>query len=265
MKKLIGTIAMMALAISTVLAAPALPGPFSVSQPDGSRITIRQYGDEYHHWTETTDGMLVVNTLSGCFVATIADDGTLQPSRLLAHEAPQRSMAEREAMQQQKNRRHLIEQRALREQAKHTVPSISESGRYLPHEGSPRVLVILTAYQDVPFTVNDPVKAFNQYLNGDDQVNLGNMNSLNVASVRQYFNVSSHGHFTPQFDVVGPVTLPDSMAYYGKNENMSALCRDAVALVKDSVDFRLYDNDGDERAELVYIIFAGYGENQRGP
>ena len=65
-------------------------------------------------------------------------------------------------------------------------------GAYLQHTGSPRILTILANFRDVSFTVNDPVRAFEQYLNGDKQEDLGNQNQLNVSSVRQYFETSSH-------------------------------------------------------------------------
>jgi immune inhibitor A len=150
-------------------------------------------------------------------------------------------------------------------------PAMIGVGSYLQHTGSPRILTILAAFQDVGFTVKDPVKAFDQYLNGDKQEDLGNMNHMNVASVRQYFNTCSYGNFTPQFDVVGPLTLPQNMAYYGGKNNtgsddrFSDFCRDALELAKDIVsDWSTYDNDKDDRIELVCVIFAGYGQNQGG-
>ncbi len=150
-------------------------------------------------------------------------------------------------------------------------PAMIGVGSYLQHTGSPRILTILAAFQDVGFTVNDPVKAFDQYLNGNKQEDLGNMNHMNVASVRQYFNTCSYGNFTPQFDVVGPLTLPQNMAYYGgknktgSDDRFSDFCRDALELAKDIVsDWSIYDNDKDDRIELVCVIFAGYGQNQGG-
>ena len=150
-------------------------------------------------------------------------------------------------------------------------PAMIGVGSYLQHTGSPRILTILAAFQDVGFTVKDPVKAFDQYLNGNKQEDLGNMNHMNVASVRQYFNTCSYGNFTPQFDVVGPLTLPQNMAYYGGKNNtgsddrFSDFCRDALGLAKDIVsDWSTYDNDKDDRIELVCVIFAGYGQNQGG-
>ena len=151
------------------------------------------------------------------------------------------------------------------------APALIGEGSYLQHTGSPRILTILAAFQDVGFTVNEPVKAFEQYLNGDQQVDLGNHNHYNMSSVRQYFETSSHQMFSPRFDLVGPVTLPQDMDYYGgtasdgSDDKFYDFCRDVTDLVKDQVsDWSVYDNDKDGRIELVCVIFAGYGQNQQG-
>jgi immune inhibitor A len=229
-------------------------------QPDGTILTISQTGDENHHWTITTDGVLVVHEGDGYYIAQIDAHGTLSSSRQLAHEPALRSMEEQQLVLQQAERRILFDQYGEQQRR---VPQIAESG-YLPHSGNPRVLVILASYQDVDFTVNNPEQAFDQYLNGDEQKDLGNHNQMNYSCVRKYFETSSNGLFSPQFDVVGPVKLPQNMAYYGKDEKFSEMCKDATNLVKETTDWQRYDNDGDGRAELVYIIFAGYGENQGG-
>lgn len=117
--------------------------------------------------------------------------------------------------------------------------NIGSTLRYLPHQGNVRILCILAQYQDVQFTVNNPVTAFEQLMNGDTQADLGNMNQYNVASVRQYFHASSHGQFSPQFDVVGPVTLPKNMEDYGgtksdgSDDRFKDFCSDAIEKVKE--------------------------------
>ena len=57
-------------AVST-WAAPALRGSFTMRQPDGSFLTIEQFGDEHHHWTSTSDGTLVINKGGAYYVAAI--------------------------------------------------------------------------------------------------------------------------------------------------------------------------------------------------
>ena len=250
-------------------AAPALRSPFTVRQPDGTLLTIEQHGDEYHHWTATADGMLVVNTGRGCYVAQISDEGLLTATAILAHEPSQRRAEECQAAACQAERRDRFHRQGQQRQRR--ALGINANSQYLPHTGTPRVLVILAAYQDLDFTVSEPLKAFSQYMYGDTQEDLGNHNDLNQYSVQQYFDACSHGQFVPQFDLVGPVTLPQTMDYYGgtsstgSDDRFGEFCHDATEAAKPLVtDWSVYDNDGDGTIELVCIIFAGYGQNQGG-
>ena len=82
----------------------------------------------------------------------------------------------------------------------------------------------------------------------------------------KYFSDVSFGAFTPQFDVYGPVSLPDSLKVYGgttsggDGENMTKLFRDACTLMDDSLDFSQYDANNDGEVDLIIIIYAGYSE-----
>lgn len=144
---------------------------------------------------------------------------------------------------------------------------------YMAHKGSPRILTVLVNFADSAITVNQPKRAFDQFFNRQgDLDDLGNGNHRNHSSVRQYFCDMSGGAFTPQFDVYGPVTLPQVMAYYGASPESSSageksreLVNDALALLTDSVaDASIYDNDGDGLIDCVYIIYAGLGQNNGG-
>lgn len=249
--------------VAGAFAAPALSGVFTVQQPDGTLLSVEQLGNEYHHWTVTSDGVLVVNRGGAYYVAAIDDAGELSSTGHLVHALPLRDSSEWQLINRQSARLSLFHQQHNSVMTRSM--GISESDRYLPHKGSPRVLTILVAFQDSTFTVNDPVNAFEQYLNGETQKNLGNKNHYNQTSVRQYFDICSQGQFTPQFDLVGPVTLPKKLAYYGETNQFSTFCRDAVTQAKGLVpDWSVYDNDGDGIVEMVCIIYAGYGKNQGG-
>lgn len=270
MKKLVTLIAI-CMVVLFVEAAPALRMPITITQPDGTTLTVEQFGDEHHCWTVTTDGTLVVNTGHGYFIARINTDGALEATDVLAHEIHQRSSQEQELIAGQVSRYELFHEKG--QQALRRAMNIGSTRFYLPHQGDVRILCILAQYQDVQFTVNEPQKAFNQMLNGDTQEDLGNQNQYNIASVRQYFQTSSHGKFSPQFDIVGPVTLPQNMEYYGgaksgsNNDRFAAFCSDALAKVKEEnlvSDWSVYDNNGDKHVELICVIYAGYGENQGG-
>ena len=122
----------------------------------------------------------------------------------------------------------------------------------------PRVLVIMANFADYELisTKADVDSMFNG-LNWTKDGATG--------SIRQYFYDQSDGAYNPQFDIVGPITLSQGYAYYGEGANGSRragyMVTEACALMDDEVDFSIYDSDEDGYIDLVYIFFAGYGEN----
>lgn len=81
-------------------------------------------------------------------------------------------------------------------------------------------------------------------------------------SVKDYFKAQSYGQFELDFDIAGPVTLPNGYAYYGKptngqNDNNTALgemVMDACKAVDESIDFTNYDWDDDGEVDQVFIL-----------
>ena len=153
--------------------------------------------------------------------------------------------------------------------------------RLMPHVGNPRVLVILAEFSDKTFSVNQPRKAFHQFFNhpttpdnlyteGVDVVNYHN--NLNYSSVATYFADQSNGQFTPQFDIYGPVKLPHNCQYYGGNnednnndERPYDMTEDALTLLADSIDdISIYDSNNDGFIDCVFIVYAGFSQNQGG-
>ena len=134
---------------------------------------------------------------------------------------------------------------------------------------APRGLFILVEFSDKTFAPNNTQQAFDSLSNGDNYTYNGA-----TGSCKQYFSDQSNGKYIPYFDVVGPVKLPQSMAYYGTdtcNENgndrymfdfVLDACRGADQL---GVDFSEYDNDNDDFVDFVYIIYAGVGQSDGGP
>lgn len=151
---------------------------------------------------------------------------------------------------------------------------IAKSGSYISHSGSVTIPVVLVNFSDVKFTINDPLKAFEQMFNGENQEDLGNANHHNHGSVAQYFHDMSNGTFTPKFKVYGPVTVDHPETYYGgtneannDDEKPRELTKDALALIESSVsasDLESFSLDG-ETIEGVYILFAGIDQNDGGP
>ena len=80
----------------------------------------------------------------------------------------------------------------------------------------------------------------------------------------------SQRKFTPQFDIVGPVTVSMNSAYYGGNvgnstdTNFAKMIAEACKNVSNTVNFADYDQNNDGYVDLVYIIYAGYSESFSG-
>ena len=274
--KRITLILMSCLMSLTTWAAKANPAPMTFVQSDGTEITVRLYGDEHFSWYATTDGILLVRNGNDFFVAEVDENGDLTATTLRAHNDGQRTTLERNMMKAQRRDIFFSEKADRRRAALRRVPvNPAAAPPYFPHSGSPTAIVILVNFADTTFVVDDPVKTFDQYLNGDEQQDFGHHEHMNSCSVRQYFEDISFGQFTPKFNVIGPVTVSKGMAYYGansgstKDKNYIEMLKEACRLARQQelVDFTdpIYDSDGDGNIDLVYFVYAGYGESNGAP
>lgn len=244
--------------------------PTLVQQSDGTWLTVTLHGDEDLSWASASDGTILTHVGRDYYVASIGSDGSLLPSSVLAHEPLLRSVAEQKAVAAQSRQLFFSKSTQVRGmmRAKRNL-QIGTNAAYFPHEGAPKALVILANFQDVKFTVPDPLKTFSDYLNHDSRPlpDYGRGESANYGSVRKYFSDMSFGKFTPQFDVKGPVTLSQTMSYYGQNSgsrkdiHYTEMIQEACQQVSGDVNFADYDADGDGKVDLVYIIYAGYSES----
>ena len=211
-------------------AIPALPVRQHLMLDDGTQVTARLVGDEHYHYWLTDDGR----------VLTSAADGVYSVSPLTTHEAQQQH---RQAMRRANRARRVSGERNL----------------------APRGLVILVNFSDLSFRTPDARQEFDNMLNLEGYVNNGA-----TGSVRDYFAAQSYGQYVPQFDVVGPYTLTNSMSYYGGNTNgrdanASEMIGEACSIAyQEGVDFSLYDSDYDGYVDFIYVFYAGYGEASGG-
>ena len=219
--------------VSCCWLAHAVPAPKvwqTKSQPDGTTIVIRLVGDEFYHYWENQEGNIVQQDESG-FWRVIET----KPTRALI----------------QKRRQASNKYVANRQKQVGTM-NMAQKG-----------LVILVNFQDVKFNNANTQAAMNDLMNSTNYTYNGA-----AGSVRQYFSDQSDGQYTPNFDVVGPVTLPNSRSYYGKNNgsDKDIKCGDlvqhacSIANASCNVDYTQYDNDGDGEVDFVYILYAGKGE-----
>ena len=241
MKK-IGLIAILSLMVCSAWAIPARRGGIVKTQPDGGQITVYQHGDEHFRWMTNAKGEWLKVDENGFYQVTEA---------LSTEEIRTKQMA--------------APSRVAQAQKVATPLNIA-----------PRGLVILVNFTDVAFETDkaemDSMLTGKNYTR-DYSYNYGGRKYFvtSEGSAWKYFYDSSNGQYSPQFDVVGPVTVSKNMAYYGKNNPSTdfdnapwTMVKEACQLVDDSVDFSLYDNDKDGYVDFVYVIYAGYGEADGG-
>ena len=236
MKK-IGLIVLLSAIVGSVWAVPARRGGLVVTQPDGSELTVYQHGDEHFHWMTNDKGEWLSMDAEGYYRVTEA----LSAEQITA----KRQAAPRRA------------------EYKATPLNIATRG-----------LIILVNFKDAAFTTSkaemDSMLTGKNYTRNYTYKYSGRTYTVeSEGSAWKYFYDVSNGQYDPQFDVVGPVTVSQNMAYYGGNnsygdKNPEAMIIEACQLVDDSVDFSLYDNNNDGIADFVYVIYAGYGEADGG-
>lgn len=233
MKKLLLSLTLLLLTLST-FAVPAYRGWQTKSQPDGTTIEVRLTGDEFYHYWQDRNGNVVKCDSLGYWRVVES-----QPT-------PATIKARRQASAMLQSR----PQKAV------GAPNLA-----------PRGLVILVNFKDTKFNASNTQAAMNELMNSSNYT----YNDA-TGSVRQYFSDQSDGQYTPEFDVIGPVTLTNNVAHYGGNDAggddllpgdmVVEACSIANAL--HNVDFTQYDNDRDGYVDFVYVIYAGKGEADGG-
>ena len=132
----------------------------------------------------------------------------------------------------------------------------------LPSFGSPKIPVILVQFSDRHFSVGETEEEVNeqyqQVFNAGENIHPG----TSYCSAKEYFRNQSENLFTPDFDIIGPVTLEKSYTYYGEDSgghhdiHISDFYRDACQkAIQQNVDWSLYDNNQNGTVDLVFFIY----------
>lgn len=281
------------LAATALLTIPTLCGavqayrtPQIFTQPDGTRITLSQRGDEYFHYYLTDDGQMVMSNGDGYYFAQPDASGRPVASSIMATDQAHRTQQQSEFLQgvsidamlsqgakvanakrSARDAQRVPQFRKSAANAASSWPSgigLFPSSTY-PVTGSPKALIILVQFKDVKFTYSNAKEYFTNFASQK-----GFSESNAHGSALDFFTAASNGKFTPDFDVLGPVTLSQNESYYGANDyngndlRPAHMIRDAVQLLDADYDFSVYDTDGDGVIDNVYCIFAGQGEASGG-
>ncbi len=271
MKRILLSIATVVMIGATASAVPAKRLVKTVTQPDGTTVTVTQMGDERYHAYVTSDGLAVNFTDKGYAVYQSVGGQT----DVYVHEVGQRTADEQSFIQAQESsltfKANRLASPHYQAMATNNVQSdaqikraagrisIEQQSSTVPHKGSNKIPVLLVQYSDVKFKDSDPKSTFEQFFAGESGV-----------SGYQYFHDMSQGKYEPQFEVYGPYTLSNKRAYYGgsdsngSDEKPGEMVKDACTLADSDVDFSRFDNDGDGKCDVVVILYAGVGQASSG-
>lgn len=217
--------------VSQVNARPAAPGFQTISNKDGSSVSIRHFGDEHYHYAETSDGYLVMGNGDGSYVY-VGEDGLA--SKVVAKNVADRTPEEKsflsslnqEAVRQKHqelNGDRFPEEEGLNENENFShVPlmSYNQDGESAMMHRRPTSEKWTTGERWFPVLLVGTTDknygdsaAFHDFLNKPGY-NVDN----NIGSLRDYFLYVSDSLFNPHFDVY-PIQLNKALTDYGTGDN----------------------------------------------
>ena len=210
----------------TALAVPAMRGvKKTITLADGTQVVATLTGDEHMHYYSTADGR-AIKRVDGQFRYVSLD-----------------------------SLRQVGRQRSAQRNGVRMASARKANSNFT---GSRRGLVILVKFTGGDDFIYD-LSEWNDYFNkvGYNSYGMG-------GSVHDYFLEQSYGKFDLQFDVIGPVTVSHTEAYYTTWDDyyVPNMIEEACRQVDNRVNFADYDWDGDGYVDQVYVIYQGYGEAQ---
>lgn len=246
----------------------AYPGVVTHTQPDGTQIEVRKFGDEHYNWAETPDGYTIgLNRQTGFleylkldkngqFALTGAVVGKVDPATLGIPKklrenkafAKQRQQAELQVLKEEFRARYgpIIRQAVADGMAREAYPS----------SGTIPVLVFLVNFDDTTTVVTK--WGFEKVFNGPS------VDPTTTRSVWQYYDEVSYHNADVQATIVGWYTLANGRAAYGNPDT------NAVFALAEAIDqlyqsdpafpWNQFDADGDMIIEPVILIHSGEGE-----
>lgn len=229
------------LAISAgMMAVPAKRGIWrTVKLANGTEVKVELRGDEHASFWQAEDG--------SCFVEDYQNKVFKQVA-----------MSEiREIASDRREKTKMLKSKSSKQKAENKKVAFT---------GEKRGVLILVNFTDKKFAAAHTRELYDKICN---ETNFSNSMGFK-SSVKDYFSAQSNGQFLPAFDVVGPVELTGTVAYYGENNaytndiRRGKMIGEACLLANESVDFSKYDWDGDGEVEQVFVVYAGRGEANGG-
>lgn len=258
------------IAPASAYAVRAIPGLVKVTQPDGTELSIKLYGDESRHYTTTSDGLMLLQTKTGFFEYAVPNaTGYPVASGIKAMPVELRNKAQAQWLEQidQKKLVEATMKESMTRKEPMGNPNYIFDTTAFPCSGEPHSLVLLVSYSDIGFSMPDAHNYYDRMLNAKNFRDNGA-----TGSVIKYFKESSDELFRPVFDLYGPVQLDHPRSYYGENDEHGndkqpeQMLVDACKKLAEAgeIDFSQYDTNGDGFVDNIFIIYAGKGEASSG-
>lgn len=261
-------------------AVPAKHMVYTMKQSDGTTIQVYKHGNRGLAYYTTLDGKVLranPDMNDDLCYADVAD-GKIVTSNIVAHDIEQRTAAEISFLSTCTINQASPEVTALFETTNgpkraHYASTSDGLGKYgtsalgsVNSIGSPKIPVILVNYADVKLQAESTPELYQRIMTEEGYTD----RQGSVGSVRDYFVQNSYGMFSPDFKVVGTVTLSKDRSYYGANKGgdggdvrATEMVEEAVELAaKQGVDFTQFERNGN--VENVIIVYAGMGEASGG-
>lgn len=248
---------LLTVSVQVSMACPADPSQTkTITLDNGTKKVVRLMGDEYGSYWKALDN-------SGCYKIKLGSPNRyveVNETEEMQKAAIQKIKSINEANQSINTANALLPKKAQNS----TRSPLGLPCTKLDLKGNKRMLVILVSFKDKAFTLGN-AGFYNDYFNTTNY-----QNGRFSGCVKDYFLEQSNGQLNLQFDIVGPVVLSQNSTYYGertetKNDaHAPEMIKEAIDLVRNDVNFSLYDWDNDGTVEHVVVIYAGLGQAEGG-
>lgn len=250
------------------LTVPASAGPVrdmtaTYTQPDGSTFPVLVKGDEWSCIRTTTEGCAIIRDEDGWWCYGIYDsEGRLSSTGHRVGQAPASVISASGNIPYEVLARRAGERRNVgRESVLNMLEGIRKSAVRTKAGGSKiqkRGLALLVEFSDVKFKYTK-----------EDFIRLLNEKGYNgTGSAKDYYEFQFGADWEFTFDVSNIITLNHTAKHYGENKNGEQaadvrpwdMIKEACEAADPDIDFSLYNQDGDDYVDNVYVFYAGQSE-----
>lgn len=226
---------------TSAMAVPVMPGvKQKILLENGMEVMAELRGDEFAHYWCTDAGKLYRES-KGKYLPT-----TIEEMRSVATANRAKEFA------------GVSADGVLKSRAGNSVQRSSVTG-------NKKGLIILVEFPNKRFSMDDPKAYYERFANEENY-----SEGKHRGSLYDYFKAQSNGKFLLNFEIAGPIMMPNDYEYYGKDEdyntdaNVGQMIITAIGKILNTTDWENLDWNDDKEVEQIYLIYAGEGQASGG-